>query len=384
MAQYTSTLRDLIGSIRQRKPNCPPTLCRDLINQRLRAVLDHRPYWSGTLKNGVLSIPAPYSVGSVSLTAGSAIVTGSGTTWPVTDTVNTVLPEAVTEPGVQLVEPASMTGITEDVYLRIDTGADEELVSVLEVTSSGFRAVFEKEHAANCAVVTSSYVGRQLILSSTLPFYTIKAVRSATELELDLAWAGSDVSGQSYSVKKMYYSFAHDAKDILWCIDPTQPRELDLHYPQEQLQFSDPQRTQSGDPYLISDVRATESGNMQYEVYPLPSGARQLPFMYVRQWPELRKESDRLPPFLNPNVIIYGALADAFLTKQQDKDPWYDLSASLKYEDKFREALDAAANADDGKCQQTLSYEKSRWGVSMGANWNQSHDVSVHDDNSWW
>jgi hypothetical protein len=384
VAQYVHTLRDLIGSVRQVKPNCPPTRIRDIINLVLRDVIDFRPLWSGLLKNGVIAIPAPYSTGTITLTEGSAVATGSGTSWPVTDQVNTTIPNAITEPGSRWVTPSAMTGITEDVLLRVDVGASEEFVSVLETNATQFRAVFAKPHDDSCALVTSSYVGRQLVLSATYPVYTIKAVRSATELELDLPWVGTTLTGTSYSIKKMYYTFAHDMKDLLWVVDPTQPRELDLHYPLEQLQQSDPQRTQSGDPYLISDVRATESGNMQYEIYPLPAGSRQLPFMYVRQWPELRKEADRLPPFLNPNVILYGAYSMALMTKQEDKDTFYDPVVALEYKRKYMEALQFAANADDGKCQQTLTHEKSRWGVSMGANWAQSHDVSASDGNAWW
>jgi hypothetical protein len=384
VAQFAITLQELVGSIRQVKDNCPPTRCRDIVNQVLRTVLDFRPYWSGLLKTGVLSVPAAYNTGTVALTAGSAVVTGSGTNWPVTDLVNTTMPDAITEPGLHVVTPASMTGITEDVVLRVDSGADEEFVNVLAVNSTSFRAVFVKTHDESAALVSSSYVGRQLRLSASYPIYTIKAVRSATELEIDLPWAGASLSGQSYNIEKRYYTFAHDAKDILWCFDPVQPRELDLHYPQERLNREDPQRAQSGDPYLISDVRATDSGNMQYELYPFPSSARQLPFMYVRQWPDLKKNSDMLPPFLNPNVILYGAYSMALRTKQLDKDPFYDPASANFYETKFREELNAAANADDGKCQQMLTYERGRYGMSMGANWNQSHDVSVHDGAEWW
>lgn len=378
MAQYTTTLRDLIGSIRQVKPNVQPPRCRDLVNQRLRGVLERRPFWSGTLATGILSIPAPYTTGTITLTAGSRVVAGTNTAWPVDDLVDTTITAGIVEAGSQVVTPQSMEGITEDVCLVVDSGADEEIVPVVEVGARQFRATFAKTHSAGVAIKASSLADRQIRLSGSLPTFTIVAVRSATEVLLDLPWGGATVT-TSYSLVKRYYTLAHDLKDVLWVFDPVQGVPLAVHYPQAQLNTEDPRRDETGDPRLISDFRPSACGNMQYEVYPLPSTARQLPFMYVRQWPELRKDSDRLPPFLNPNLILYGAQSQALRTRVEKDDPFYDPAAANYYEQLFLQELESAIVADEGKAQQQLTQELSRWGVPGGANWAQSHDVSIYD-----
>jgi hypothetical protein len=272
-----------------------------------------------------------------------------------------------------------MSGISVGIPLLVDNGlATQEVVYVLETTRTSFKAVFEREHDENCAIACSTLVGRQLRLGNTYPIHTIEAVTSSTQLLLDRSWESAFVSGLSYSIIGMYYPIASDIKEYLRVYDPVQPLDLELHYPQDRLGRSDPQRAATGDPKYVSDMYPNEGGMMLYEIYPPQTTARLLQCDYVRQWQDMRKSHDRPPHFVNPNVFIWGAMAQALKTKIGENDPYLDPVTGNYYEQMAQNALELAVMEDDGKDQQTVTND-TRGNGRMGANWEQSHDFSVYE-----
>lgn len=352
----------------------------------MRRLLDKRAFWSGTLKRGIISIPAAYTTGTISLTNGSASVTGSGTSWPTNDIVNTTVAVAVSNIGLQTVTPGSMSGITTDSVLYVDGAGTPEIVAVRKVTATTFTANFTKAHTAGFTLTASSLAGRQLRISSSDPTFTIRAVPSATSLTLDQPWGAAAASGQSYSIVKMYYTIATDIRDILIVADRSVPSRLRFHVPQAELNWRDPQRTESGDPHTLADYIPNEAGNMQYEVYPIQTSARQLDVLYTCQWPDMEAPGDVPPPFIDPTILTYGALADALRHNTGgrlgvDKDPSYDPVQADRYEAKFEIESDRAASADEGKAlqafEQSAAYLFGEGGG--GPNFYQTHDLSAPD-----
>src|SRR3954466_3301897 len=106
MSQFTDDLFRLRGRVMAARPMATSDFVQNALNDRMRSILDSRTYWADLMKFGNLSIPDPYTTGTISLDTRSAIVTGVGTTWPVNDVVNTTLPGGVQEFGFVEVTPA--------------------------------------------------------------------------------------------------------------------------------------------------------------------------------------------------------------------------------------------------------------------------------------
>ncbi len=374
MAMYKATLFDLEGEVLQFRPLASPTLVERWINARIRQAIDSRTYWSSLLTRGILNIPAAYKTGTVSIPNGSTVVTGSATAWPVNDVVNTTIPAGVSDLQYVEVTPVSMTGITNDSWVLVDTGASAEAVAVIETTATTFTAKFSKTHAASCTVTASRLAGRQLFLGAQFSPYLVTAVTSATTLLIQLPWGGPAATAVPYQIIQVYYSFASDMKDLLCVVDPSQPYELELHVPLAKVNADDPQRTGSGQPMWVVDHSPDDRGNMQYEIYPWQVQPYTLNFMYTREWPELRNPTDRPPWFINPTVFVHGAIADALRYRSGKDDPFFNPTLARDYEQMFNAGLERAKNADESKAIQDYQYNWRAMGMgNVAPDYWQSH-----------
>jgi hypothetical protein len=380
VAQFNDTLENLRGSVLRARPGLDPTLAETFLNYRMREVIAARPYWSGLITRGVLDIPNAYSTGTVSLTEGSPVVNGVATAWPVSDVVNTTLVTAVTNTGYQSAAPASMTNVTTDTLLYVGAGGpNPEVVAVNEITPSSFRAKFQSTHAPSETITASSLAYRQFYAGFMSPVYTVIAVTSTTSLLLDLSWAGTALSGISYQIYQSYYTFAPDLVDFISVVDPANATQLQLHYPKAQLDWDDPQRSATEWPQYVCDYSQNLNGNMQYELWPNPTSARQLYFTYIKQWPEMKARTDRPPSFFNPSILVYGALSDAFkvtLPGEQARNN-LNLNAANMWEQRFQMELMNAMQADNGKAQAAYTWARGGGGLPGGNNFWQTHDPDV-------
>lgn len=73
-------LRQMIGSVLQWNPDCPPPLVSQFITNSYRRILDAR-LWYGLLTRGAVVVPTVYSTGTCTFTLGSQSVQGIGTGW---------------------------------------------------------------------------------------------------------------------------------------------------------------------------------------------------------------------------------------------------------------------------------------------------------------
>ncbi len=379
MAVYSDNLASMIGRCRQVKPNATASAIRDRLNDRIRYLMDSQPFWADLLQPGILSMPLAYVAGSVTMTANSKVVTGVATAWPVADISNTIIPSGIFELGTQTVTPASMVGIKTDAFLYIDSSGTPESVAVLETTRTTFTANFTLRHNPNCTATQSSLSGLQFRLGANYPTFTVRGIHSTTELELDLAWGLTALTGSAYEILKMYFTVAPDLKDIVNLWDPTQGRPLVFHKSQDFLNARDPQRTATGVPLCLADYVPSEAGSMQYELWPHQTIPYQIPILYSRQWPTLLNPTDRPPFFINPSMIIDGAVADSLRVRDQlvgseMNDPFFDPKTAQIYEVKFQAGMQAALNQNESKCLRALESWANQWGGFIpGGNWLQSH-----------
>lgn len=393
MANFSDNLFTLRGRVLRARPNIDPILVRDFLNDRLRQLLDSRTMWADLLTPGILSFPAPtvtqYDANSnpidtVALTYGSDVVAGTGTTWPVSDVSNTTLSAGVTEIGYVEATPAAMTGITANSFLYVDSaGTDPEVVPVVEVTPTTFIAKFAYTHSAGATITQSSLANLQLKLNASYPVFTVAAVTATDSLILTLPWGGPSITGQTYAIKLMYTILATDLKSIEAMKDEQSGFPVRLHVPLEEANFRDPRRTLvSGNPwYALLDLGANAQGNMVYEVWPAPSEARQFSYYYNRQWPDMVKDDDRPPPFINPSVLFYGALADAKRHRVEKNDPFYDPQMAQEYEMKFLMGVEDAKNADEAKCLKAM---KNPWWEGMLPGGYDSYQLNDPTSQAFW
>jgi hypothetical protein len=377
MPMFADNLFTLRGRVRMFRPNASGPQVDAWINDRIRQIIDSRTYWADLLATGVLSVPNQYITGTVSLTPGSAVVTGVSTAWPVSDVVNTTLSAAVTETNWVDATPTAMTGIAPDRTLYVDSTTSAEAVPVAETTGTTFNGKFTKAHAAGATVLCSSLAGRQFRLGVGNPIYTVRAVHSTTELELTVPWSGAAVSASAYQILGMYYTMAVDLKDTLLVLDPQQGIPIRTHVPLAEVNWRDPQRSSSGPPCSLVDFMPNECGNMQYELWPPQTSAYQIPYVYTRQWPQLYRDTDRPPWFLNPTVLVHGAIADALRFKVNKDDPFHNPALAREYEARFLQGVEDAKNADESKAQSAFQSRYDMLFGAGGANFWQSHDPDL-------
>lgn len=358
----------------QTRRGVSPNLIEKYINNRIRKVLGMRTYWSDLLVRGVLSIPDAYAAGTVSVTSGSFLVTGTGTSWPVSDKVNTTIRDGIFESGNQKVFPSSMAGIEESSILLIDATGTPEIVYVNNIEGDSFWAVFRYPHNQDCTIQQSSLAGRQWRMGGGSSIYDVLAVNSPTTLTISQPWGNASLTVQKYTISVMYCTIVPNIKMWGYCVDRQAGKPLLTSRSVKAVNESDPQRTASGDPLALLDMGASKNGLPLYELWPTQMTGRQLDYLVYTDWPELRNDTDRLPWFLNPAIFVEGALADAYLYRSSKDDYIHNSQIAAMHEREFKELVEIAKNEDESKFQKDWdSDEQMLMGGGPGTRWFQSH-----------
>lgn len=98
-------------------------------------------------------------------------------------------------------------------------------------------------------------VGRQFRGGQGSPIYTIQAVHSTTNLELDLPWGGpssNTVSGTGYNIYQCYFSPPQDFARFISLIDPFFNWQLHINFENQLIDRADAMRANSGNAYVVS------------------------------------------------------------------------------------------------------------------------------------
>jgi len=379
----------MIGRCQQRKPNASPQAIKDALNDRIRQAIDSRPFWSDLLRRGSINFPNQYATGTATTTTGSTLIVGSGTAWPVSDVASTTLPNGVNDPGVREVVVSSLAGITADSYLFVDAGTPSaetvpvtNVVAAVDGSGGGYvTARFQYSHAPGVSATISSLSGQQFRFGVNYPILTVRSVRDPQTIETDLPWTGAPLVASAYYILKMYVTLAVNLKGALLFVDRIQGIPLAYPVSQNQLNGSDPQRSNLQSPLCISPLSPNESGNMQYEVWPAPTSAYSIDYIYYLGWPDLEDDNDQPPWFIDPQVFIDGAIADMLRTKMLDRgmnrvDPWFDPKLADVFEKKAEKGLQIAIQSDEARCMTAYEMEQG-YVFGLGNNYFWNHDIDL-------
>ena len=374
MANAKATLFSIRGEVMQVRRGISPNLVDKYINNRLRQTLGVRTYWSDLIVRGVLAVPDAYALGRVAVTPGSPVVAGTGTSWPVSDKVNTTIRDGIFESGNQQVFPSSMSGIEASSILLVDQEGTPEIVFVNEVDQNSFWAVFAYPHNQDCSVLQSTLAGRQFRMGYGSPIFDVLAVNDPQTMTISQPWQNIAQFNQEYTISGMYYTIVPNMKKFLYVVDRQQGWSLLTSRSVENANRTDPQRTGAGDPIALLDIGASKNGLSLYEIWPTQTTARQIDYAVYTDWPELKEDNDRLPWFLNPAIFIEGALADAYLYKSSKDDYIHSPTISAIHNANFKELVELAKNEDESKMQQDWdSNETMIYGGGPGTLFAQSH-----------
>ena len=392
MPVYNSNLFSLSSQVSAYKPNTNKSQVAKDLNGRIRGLLDFRNSWSDLITRYVINIPQAYTTGGITTVSGSQNIVGVGTSWPYSDVVNTTMVSGNRSSGFVEITPASMNGIAVDSFLYVSDGGYSEAVPVTEVSATTFTAQFQFSHNDGTPLTMSSLAGRQIQYGPQTPIYTLTAVSSAVGSAntgiMDMPWGGAALTASGYQIVKAYITIPN-FRSWLQVWDPQQGIPLATNVSQAELDCIDAQRSAQGWPQCLADLGPSLSGSYQVEVYPWQATPYAIPVLYNAQWPALVRPTDRSPGFINPTVIIDGAIADALRRKDirnpGDSDPYFNPQLAREFDEKFVLGATLAANADEERCQQRLSSQFwQRSGASSGqsaAFW-QSH-VFGPGDGGW-
>lgn len=363
--------RQMVDHVLSYNPDAPPQLVKRRLNTRLRQVQDRR-MWGGLLVRGELSIPAAYTTGTVAVTRGINVVTGTGTLWPVNDVVSTTLSAAITSANeYQDVTPVTMTGIEAGDWLLFNDSTPE---LVLSVGSTSFKMKPSSTYGVGTTITKSSLVRRQFRLGTVRPFYNIRGVTSAQTLLLDLVFGHPAATNSAYQICQAYVNLGQNMRMVWSVVNTAQGWRLRLNMPQEVLNTYDTWRQTTGWVYMLNDYIPDEIGRFQYELYPTPSMEQGFPFLAYRTVENMSEDEDTPPPAIPSHMLVHGAIADVMLYNR--KSPYYDPTVAAEFNRQFESDYINAAMADDSIYMNNLMWAFSRYPFTQhGANYWQSHDV---------
>jgi hypothetical protein len=375
-----SNLRGMVGEILSWNPDFPPWMAIQSVNNWMRKLIDRRT-WAGLLVQSQIIVPDQYSTGTVTVTQGSATVTGAGTSWPISDLVNTTVAVAITETAILIdVTPTSMAGIGLGDWLTLGANtASEEQVLVVSLTTDTFRTICSKTHIVGVAITKSSLVRRQFRVSETVPWYSVKGVSTSTSLVLDDVFGGPTTVASNYSIFQGYVTFGNDCKFVMEVANLNRRYRLSLHMPQAAIMAYDPQRAATESTYTLLDLTPDEIGRPRYEWYPRPTSAQVFACLYYRQVPNLEDDEDTPPPFIASDVLVSAAIADALRYRPKMNPHYSESMANQIATQKMNEFELRAAQlgvADDGVYMNAIRWNFGAWRVWGGGDtqFGQSHD----------
>lgn len=375
-ANVQENFRQMQEHVRQWNPQYPQPLIERSLNTRLRMVEDRR-MWGGLLIRGQLAIPAMYSTGTVAVTQGSRIVVGINTAWPWNDSVNTTLSTGITDTGIlQDITPASMENINLGDWVTIEAGdeTNQEVVLVVGVTATTFRAKPLLAHSADVIITKSSLVRRQFREATGKgQYYTIMSVLSNTALVLDMPFAAATNPSSSYKIVQAYVNMGADLRMVWSIVNHQNGWKIKFNLPAEALNAYDVWRSATGFTTKMVDYVPDEVGRFRYELYPAPATAMSFPYLAYRTVTDMSDDEDTPPPGMPSHMLVHGAVADALRWGRRESE-YYDPITAEKYEAMFERDLSNAMMADDSIYMTNLRWAFDAYEMKFGSDFWQSHD----------
>lgn len=347
------TFRDIFGKVLLRCPDAGRELAADWVNNAFREVAEQRS-WSWLFKFGQFEMPALYNTGTVSVTRGDNVVTGSGTAWT-GDMAGRQFRVSVNSPIYTIVQVNSTTSISLDsvwggatgsglghqIYLAYVTPPSDfhAFVSVWDPQMNwqlyrniqnaeidiwdAQRANLSQTYIVSFRDYTRSQVGTvsqpiQVVGSGPVPgssgtftgpadaIFTVIVTTGGASGTAVYKWAkqgGSYTTGVTTDANAQALS---DGVQVYW---PTGIYVV-------------------GDTFTLRATAQTAPGLPRYEMWPHQTAQYVYPFIYEARATDIADPGAVLPRYIRGDVLMELALANAarWPGTADKKNPYYDLN----------------------------------------------------------
>lgn len=192
----------------------------------------------------------------------------------------------------------------------------------------------------------SADVGRQFMVGSRAPVYSISAVANTTSMTIDRVYGDVTNATATYRILDAYVTCPADFRHFIVVYDPRQNWRLRHYVTQDDISRLDPARTSAGTPWALIDRRfstlTATLGRATYELWPYTTNERNYPFYYEKEVTDLVDDDDTPDIPIRGDVLVRGALADLvrWPGTRDNPNPMYDpknTSWQQEYEVKIAE-----------------------------------------------
>ena len=231
-------------------------------------------------------------------------------------------------------------------------------------------------------VWTAAMVGRQFRAGANNPIYTIATRVSDTEITLDRVWGGATLTGQTYEIYRAYQTVPSDFHSFLTAVDQAQAWQLTTNVGQDELDLIDPQRTDSGQPWVLSfhDYDTVTSPPLpRYEAWPHVKSQYVIPFLYEIRPTDLEDTGAVLPRYARGDMLLEMALAECARWPGPDtarKNPYFNLGLADRHERRAQQMIAEAQRQDEEVFMSNVRYQ-SMLALPFAPSdaWRQTHEV---------
>lgn len=239
----------------------------------------------------------------------------------------------------------------QDTYRRAcDKGSWSFLRGEGEILTSASRAGtctaarFSRAVQGNSLIFALTDINRQIRILGNQPPYSISRVDLVSNsCQLDRVFGGT-TGAYTATIIDAYVTLPLDFARFIGVLDPSNGYQLRYWITEEELNTFDPGRTGGGTPWLLASRRLIEEvpgfeGQIQYELYPYSSSARNYPYYYIKNSGVVGDDSVFRGPLRDrTDILLYGALANAagWPGDGEKKNTFFNLQAAERYEAKFQ------------------------------------------------
>jgi hypothetical protein len=225
---------------------------------------------------------------------------------------------------------------------------------------------------------TNNLIGFQFRAGFTFPWATINNVNAlAQTLTIDTPFGGNTITG-GFQIQSVYITMGANINSFLWAVNQQQGWPMEVNCDVRMINVWDPWRQSLGWSTVLANRPPTPAGAFQVEVWPVPFQAQVFPFEAYTQPTDMQLDTDSPASFINSDLIVTRAIADALL-KGGRSSKYYDPTTAASKMAEYKDALEAMENADNSLDQQDVTwdygFEDGRVGFGPGSVFAQSHDI---------
>lgn len=412
------TFTTLYNRLLLRCPIVGPLFAQDLVKDAFKQFCERRA-WSWRQKSGVIAPQSFLTPGTVSLTPGSAVVTGSGTSFT-TALINSqfrAFPGNSPYPAQTILQVPSTTTLVLDSMWKgpASSGLPYQLFQALFILPADFQSFVSLVNSASALQLHTTMT--QSILDRYDPQRT-KYGPAYSCAFLDYFGSSSGSLGDTIPIVQagpapvfttsggFTYPFpltyivtittggAIGASQFTWrqaggATSSTILTDTNLLDIENGVQIYFPDGTYIlGDVFIANCSPATSTANPRYEFWPRPDASSVYPYLYKTKVPELSDESPNLPSAISHrgDVILelalmkcaeFPGLPSSTADGGVMKNPYYDLNLARRHQGKYEEMANQLEMNDEEMNMVDFTYTKlpfypAPW---LDGEYQQSHDI---------